>query len=46
MSMAYVYVNDSTSGRFLKDGVKFLLNQLVIYVISQLTLKNLSTAAK
>ena len=37
---------DSLSGWFLKDGAKFLAKPIIIYVISQLTLKNFLTVAK
>ena len=36
----------SLSGHFLKDGAKVLAEPIMIYVISQLTLKNFLTVAK
>ena len=37
---------NNPSGRFLKDGAKFLSNLLVIYVICQLPLRSFLTFAR
>ena len=37
---------NNLSGRFLKDGAKFLSNLLVIYVICQLPLRSFLTFAR